>query len=111
MNGLRISVTFIIVLVLFLLSMFQMPLRGYEKIARVEEWTIYHKTEDSCLTQEEIFYSDSENDYYFYCLESDRYLIKRGFEEYQLVFALENGYITIEELSGIIAFGTTAIMD
>jgi len=102
MNNLRIGATFVIVLVLFLLSAFQMQLRGYEKIARVEEWTIYYKTDDYCFT-------DDENEYYFYCLESDRYLIKRGFEEYSLVFALENGYITISELSEIIDFGITPI--
>ncbi len=109
MNNLRIGATFVIVLVLFLLSAFQMQLRGYEKIARVEEWTIYYKTDDYCLTQEEIFFTDDENEYYFYCLESDKYLVKRGFEEYSLVFALENDYLTITELSEVIDFGVTPI--
>ncbi len=111
MNGLRLGVTFVVVLVLFLLSVFQMQLRGYEKIVRVEQWTIYYKVEDSCLDQKEIFFTDDENEYYFDCVESDRYLIKRGFEEYQLVFALENGYITIGELLGVIDFESRVITD
>ncbi len=105
MRGLRIGVTFVIVLVLFLLSVFQMQLRGYEKLVRVKEWTIYYKSEEGCIEQKDIFYSDDEYDYYFNCVLSDKYyIIKRGFEEYSLVYALENGYIEITEIEGIIDF-------
>ena len=105
MKGLRLGVTFFIVLVLFLLSVFQMQLRGYEKVARIEEWTIYYHEEDACLTMEEVFYSDEEYDYIFHCVMSERYLVKRGFEEYSLVYALENDYLDISEIEGIIDFG------
>ncbi len=111
MNSLRIGVTFVIVLVIFLLSMVQMQLRGYTKIERIEEWTLYYEDIDECLTAEEIFYSDEDNDYYFNCIMSDRYLIKRGFEEYPLVYALENDYIEITDLEGIIDFGSTPLSD
>lgn len=104
MKGLRIGVTFIIVLTIFLLSVFQMQLRGYEKIGRVEEWTIYYEGNEDCLDMLEVFYSDDEYDYYFSCVKSDKYIIKRGFEEYSLVFALENGYIEISEIEEIIDF-------
>jgi len=104
MKGLRLGATFVLVLVLFLLSVFQMQLRGYEKLARIEEWTIYYHEEDACLTAEEVFYSDQEYDYSFNCVMSERYLVKRGFEEYSLVFALENDYLDISEIEGIIDF-------
>jgi len=109
MKGLRVGVTFVIVLTIFLLSMFQMQLRGYEKIGRVEEWTVYYEDKDECSDQMEIFYSDEEYDYLFTCLKSDRYIIKRGFEEYSLVFALENGYIEISELEDVIEFSKELI--
>lgn len=111
MNGLRIGVTFVIVLVLFLLSVFQMQLRGYEKIGRVEEWTIYYETEDDCFTEEEIFYTDDEFEYSFDCIKSDRYIIKRGFEEYSLVFALENDFIEISDLKEVIDYNKELIND
>ncbi|MCK5388350.1 MAG: hypothetical protein KAJ22_03615 [Candidatus Izimaplasma sp.] len=111
MKGLRIGVTFIIALTIFLLSVFQMQLRGYEKVGRAEEWTVYYHEEDACLEQIEVFYSDDDNNYFFYCLISDRYIIKRGFEEYSLVFGLENDYIEISELSDILVFGTEPITD
>ena len=104
MKGLRLGVTFFIVLVLFLLSVFQMQLRGYEKISRLEEWTVYYAEEDACLTIEELFYSDDTYNYYFSCAMSSRYIVKRGFEEYSLVFALENDYIEISELEEVIDF-------
>jgi len=107
MKGLRLGVTFIIVLTIFLLSAFQMQLRGYEKIGRAEDWTVYYKNEAVCLTVEEVFFSDEDYDYYFYCAMSERYIIKRGFEEYSLVFALENDYIRISELEELIDFGST----
>lgn len=111
MKGLRVGATFIIVLVIFLLSVFQMQMRGYEKIGRAEEWTIYYKDEDSCATMIEVFYIDENYEYSFNCLMSDRYLIKSGFEEHSLVFALENGYIEISELEEIIDFNKTEIDD
>ena len=111
MKGLRVGVTFVIVLTIFLLSAFQMQLRGFEKIGRSEDWTVYYKNEDACPSVEEVFYSDAEYDYFFYCTMSERYIIKRGFEEYSLVFALENDYISISELEELIDFGSTRKTD
>ena len=111
MKGLRVGVTFFIVLIIFLLSMFQMQLRGYEKMGRVGEFTIYYKDEEACSDMEEVFFSDNEYDYYFPCLMSDRYIVKQGFEEQLLVEALENNDIEIEDIEGVIDFNKVLISD
>ena len=98
MKGLRLGVTFIIVLAIFLLSVFQMQLRGYEKIGRVEEWTIYYKDEGVCIGDIEKIYSDDIYNYFYGCGDEEALLAKRGFEEYSLSFALENEYLMIFDI-------------
>lgn len=98
MNGLRIGITFVIVLVIFLLSMYQMQLRGYEKIGRFEEWNIYYKDEGECENQAEAIYSDETYNYFYGCGDEESLMAKRGFEEYSLTFALENGYLEIFDI-------------
>ena len=48
MDNLRVLVTLVIVIVLALLSVFQMQLRGYEKVCRMEEWVLYLDEPDNC---------------------------------------------------------------
>lgn len=107
MGNLRIAATFIIVLIIALLSIFQMQLRGYEKIERLNQWVLYYQPQDTCPTLEEIFYQDETHLYTFSCVKSDRYMVKNGFEEHALKEALESGYISINDLVGIIDFQTS----
>jgi len=104
MNMLRLIITLVVIIIICLLSFFQMELRGYEKIARLNEWTLYIKEEDDCVNTVEVFYSDVENDYAFNCIMSDWYIVKSGFEEQSLIYALENNLINIDDLDGVIDF-------
>ena len=109
MGNLRIVVTFLIVLIIALLSVFQMQLRGYEKIERLNQWVLYYQPQEACPSLEEVFYQDETYVYSFSCLKSERYMVKNGFEEHPLKEALELGYISIDDLSGVIDFQTTLI--
>jgi hypothetical protein len=102
MDNIRIIATLVIVAVIALLSVFQMQIRGYEKIGRMEEWVLYIDEPDNCDTSAELIYSDAENYYYLPCEMSDSYIVKNGFEERELIYALEEGLITIEELDELI---------
>ena len=95
MKGLRVGVTFIIVLTIFLLSVFQMQFRGYDKIGRVEAWTIYYNGGDNCTVATEPFYSDDTFDYYYSCAGRESLIIKSGFEEHVLAEAIDSGIIDI----------------
>ena len=103
MKGLRLGVTFIFVLVIFLLGVFQMQLRGYEKIGRIEEWTVYYN-EDHCDEDVVLVYNNSEGSYEFDCVNSETYIVKRGFEEYSLLEALNSEYIEINDLENLIDY-------
>jgi len=104
MSILRIGITLIVIVVICLLSFFQMELRGYEKIERLNEWTLYVKEEDECIEMIEVFYNENEIDYAFSCVKSHWYIVKSGFEEQSLAYALENNLIEIDDLEGIIDF-------
>ncbi len=101
MNGLRIGVTFVIVFGIFLLSVFQMQLRGYEKIGRIEEWTVYYSGEEECESTVP-FYSDSSYQYYYMCADSESFMVKSGFEEHTIEYAFDNNLITIGDLEEVI---------
>lgn len=104
MENLRIIATLIIVAVIALLSVFQMQIRGYSKVGRMEEWVLYvNETEDiDCPNDTELIYSDEINKYYISCIYSDSYIVKSGFEERLLLHSLEEELITIEELDELI---------
>ena len=97
MSNIRAGITFVIVLLIVLLSVFQMQLRGYEKVGRINEWILYYKNE-TCATAEEEIYQDESYTYYLGCISSDQYLVKSGFQEVLLKEALEQELITIEDL-------------
>ena len=108
MDNLRIVATLVIVVVIALLSVFQMQIRGYEKLGRMEEWVLYVDEPDNCDTVLELIYSDAENNYYLPCEMSDSYIVKSGFEERGLIYALNEGLITIEELDELITIEIVA---
>ena len=102
MDNLRVFITLVIVIILALLSVFQMQIRGYEKVGRMEEWVLYLDDPGDCAQALELIYTDEVNNYYLPCLMSDSYIVKSGFEEKELIYALESGLITIEELDELI---------
>ena len=85
-----------------------MQIRGYEKLGRMEEWVLYVDEPDNCDTVLELIYSDAENNYYLPCEMSDSYIVKSGFEERGLIYALNEGLITIEELDELITIEIVA---
>ena len=109
MGNLRVIATLLIVTLIALLSVFQMQIRGYEKIERLNEWVLYVKPLDQCDDVIDIFYSDDRFDYAFSCFKSETYMVKSGFEEHSLQDALEMGYITMNDLAGVIEFQTIPI--
>jgi hypothetical protein len=102
MDNLRIFATVFIVAIITLISFFQMQLRGYEKIGRMEEWVLYIDQPDNCSTIEELIYSDEVYSYYLPCNSSSSYIVKSGFEEKDLIYALEENLISIEDLESLI---------
>ena len=102
MDNLRVFGTLVVVLVLALLSVFQMQLRGYEKVGRMEEWVLYVNDPGVCSLVNEQIYEDDQYRYMSGCPHSEAYLVKSGFEERELIYALEEGLITIEELDELI---------
>lgn len=97
-----ISVIFLLVVVVLGLA-FQMQIRGYVKLGKVDDVVIYHKKEQSCATLMEEIYDDGMTQYYLPCLSSQFYIIKDGNEEYNIKDALANGIITIDEARKYIA--------
>ncbi len=102
MDNLRIIATLVIVAAIAVLSVFQMQIRGYEKIGRIEEWVLYIDEPDNCAEILELIYTDDINKYYLPCLLSDSYIVKSGFEERELIYALNEGLIMIDELDELI---------
>ncbi len=102
MDNLRVIITLVIVASIALLSVFQMQIRGYEKIGRMEEWVLYVDEPSACPDILELIYSDEVNLYYLTCEMSNSYMVKSGFEERGLIYALDEGLITIEELDELI---------
>lgn len=102
MDNIRVIATLIIVLTLVLLSIFQMQLRGYEKLGRIDEWVIYVDEPEECPTASELIYQDSESYYYLPCEMSESYIVRSGFEERELIYSLEEGLINIDDLLELI---------
>lgn len=102
MDNLRIFATTLIVIIIALLSIFQMQLRGYTKIARIEEWVLYVDSQEACTSIEELIHSDAEYRYYITCISIDNYIIKKGFEEKGLQEGLKDESIGIKDLELLI---------
>ena len=102
MDNLRIFATVLIVILIATLSLFQMQLRGFEKIGRMEEWVLYIEKDEKCPSITEIIYTDEVNNYLLPCKMSHLYVVKSGFEEKELIYALEENLISIEELELLI---------
>ena len=103
MKGLRLWIMFIIVIIIIFMSIFHMQLKGYEKIGRVEEWSIYYN-EDFCIEDDVLVYDSTEGSYEFECVNSKTYIVKSGFEEHSLLDALNEGYIELSDIEDIINF-------
>lgn len=102
MDNLKVFAILIIVTIIALLSVFQMQIKGYEKVGRIEQWVLYIDKTDECVLDKELIYSDEINDYYLSCKASSSYIFKSGFEEIDLIKALEDDLITIEDLDILI---------
>ena len=55
-------------------------------------------TSDYCAEVIDVFYTDSNYEYYYNCLKSPYMYVKKNGKEYKLVDALKNGIVTISEL-------------
>ncbi|MBN2604640.1 MAG: hypothetical protein JXR62_02305 [Bacilli bacterium] len=109
MGNLRVIATLIVVTIIALLSIFQMQIRGYEKIARLNEWVLYVNPQAACEEGIQIEISENNSEFLFTCMnqdeqiiKSDTYIVKSGFEEHTLEDSLKAGYITFDDLAHVI---------
>jgi hypothetical protein len=94
MNNLRVIVTFFLLVVVVVLAIFQMQIRGYREVGRINEYVLYNNNEELCIDQTIVI---DESSYVIEC--ASQYLLKSGFEEYTVVEALlEEDIVTIEDL-------------
>lgn len=89
MSNLRAVATLILIAGIALLAIFQMQIRGYTKVARINEWVLYQDEDMECEVLE-------IEGYYLECGNS--YIIKTGFEEKSLIDGVTDENITIIQL-------------
>jgi len=89
MDTLRAIVTFIIVAIIVILAIFQMNIRGYEKVGRIGVYVVYR---DSDIICEDEIYQDTV----IVC--ANQYIVKEGFGEYSISELLAQGSIAFEDL-------------
>ena len=70
-----------------------MRLRGYEEVERINAFVLYESDVDSCRDQ---LYAEDDVEYRLVC--ENRYLLKSGLSEYDLIEALEDGIVTLDDL-------------
>ena len=104
MDNLRVIATLLIVATIAILSVFQMQIRGYVKVGRMEDWVLYidDNKDTNCSLEDELIYEDDTFEYYVSCIFSESYIVKNGFEERDIIYVLEKEFITIEELDELI---------
>lgn len=83
MNAVKIVSTFLLVLGIVIVAIFQMRIRGYEEVERINAWVLYYDAEID-NNEEELLYP--------------HYIVKSGFEEKSLDDAIEEGLFNTEEL-------------
>lgn len=98
MSPLRALATLLLVLTILLLAIFQMQLRGYKKIARLNQYVLYETKPDTC--SDVTFTVDSE---VISIPCENAYLVTSGFVEYRLEEALLEEIITISDLEPYIS--------
>jgi len=97
MNTVRAFVTFIIVLMIVLLAIFQMKIRGFSEVQRLNEYVLYQNTEISC--EDELYYVE-DTEYRVVC--QTQFLLKSGFSEYTVTEALDEGIIEFSDIEDYI---------
>jgi hypothetical protein len=90
MSNLRALATFLVLIIVVLLAVFQMRLRGYEKVERINEYVLYKDIDYDC----KLVHGDA---YDLDCAEM--YIVKSGFYEVTIEDALLEELITEAELS------------
>lgn len=93
MNMVRAGITFLIVLSIVLLAIFQMKIRGYEEVVRINEYVLYRNVDIVCTDS---LYTIDAVEYRIEC--SSQFVLKTGLSEYTINEALEMEYITIDNV-------------
>lgn len=99
MNLVRAFVTFLIVLMVVLLAIFQMRIRGYEEVDRLNEYVLYYNEEQIC---QDALYSSGDIEYRIEC--ESQYIVKSGFAEYTVVEALQEEMIQLDDIEPYIRY-------
>lgn len=93
MSNLRAISTFLLLLLISLLAIFQMQLRGYTKIARLNQYVLYETDMETC---EDVTMTIASEVITIEC--QNAYLVTSGFSEYRIEDALEEGIITVSDI-------------
>ena len=86
MSGVRTVATLILVLTIALLSVFQMQIRGFDKVERINEWVLYYHE------AEELSFSSN-----YTVVVYSNYVLVQGFEEKILSEVYLNEYDLLTE--------------
>lgn len=95
MNNLRFIITFFLLVIVIILAIFQMRIRGYSEVGRINEYVLYHNVEEACIDATIVI---EETTYIIEC--ESQYILKSGFAEYTIVDALEEEIVELDDLSG-----------
>lgn len=93
MSTLRAVATFVVLLGILTLAIFQMQIRGYERVARLNQYVLYETEPETC---EDVTVTVESEDLIITC--ENAYLVTSGFSEYRLEEALSEGIITIQDI-------------
>lgn len=97
MSNLRAAATFLVLLTVIVLAIFQMQLRGYEKIARLNQFVLYETDVETCIDVTVVIESEET---IIRC--ENAYVVTSGFQEYTILDALEEDLITISDIESYI---------
>lgn len=100
MSNLRFIITFFLLVIVIVLAIFQMRIRGYQEVGRINEYVLYHNTDEACINSTIVI---EETTFIIEC--ASQYILKSGFTEYTIIDALEEEVVEIDDLSKDITVG------
>lgn len=97
MESLRAVLLFFVILLVCGLLLLSFNQRGYEKIERVNQYVLYEKEVDECIDKE---YGE------FILICENKYILRSGLTESELIPGLNDGIITFDEIKEYIQYNT-----
>jgi hypothetical protein len=83
----------------------RLELRGYDKVYAAESVDVYYDNEDICMTAFETIITPTGREFEFSCIRSVHYKVVKGLSTYELVDAIDLGYLSDTELEELFLLG------